>query len=182
MTRISKVSMAAIAMTYAFLAFYTTIIITYILSGNINLNLYGFNILLIPGFTVDSHIIAFGSMSWIIFVVGTFVAATPTMLCLAILLRILGDYYHGAIFTSENARRYRNIGLILVIDALIATTMGDSIRVLAATLNNPPGERILSLSVGSTNIYLLFAGTVMFTIALAMQEASRIHDENQLTV
>lgn len=187
MTRISTMSMAAIVMTCAFATFYIALILASILSDNPASTLQtttmtGFHASLDPGISVATQAVPFGSAAWIVFVLGTVIAAAPTVFCLAILLRILRDYYNGDTFTLANARRYRNIGIILVIDALIATTVGDSIRILGATLNNPPGERLLSISIGTVNIYLLFAGIIMFTIALVMQEASRIHVENELTV
>lgn len=187
MTRISKISLASIITTWAFMAFYIAVILASLLSDNPTTSIQtsittGFHVSYDAGYPVPTQSIPFGSASWIVFVLGTMVAAAPTLLCLAILLRILGDYNGGDIFTLANARRYRNIGIILVIDALAATTIGDSIRDLAAILNNPPGERILSISVGSTNFYLLFFGVIMFTIALVMQEASKINSENQLTV
>jgi len=114
--------------------------------------------------------------------VGTFDRGITILVCLWMLRAIFKNYNDGNIFGSSNASYFKKIGLLLFFDALVTTPLGNTLLNLAMTFNNPPGERFLTISFGSTNIYLLFFGLVIFIISLVMSEASKIHAEQQLTV
>jgi hypothetical protein len=106
----------------------------------------------------------------------------PVMIGLYALIKIFQKYRLGEIFNAENARYYRLIGFMFFMDALIAKPIGECLMTLALTLNSPPGQRYIGLSFGSTNIEALFVGAVVIVVSWVMLEASKLHDEQRLTV
>ncbi|MFT0892413.1 DUF2975 domain-containing protein [Pseudochelatococcus sp. G4_1912] len=110
------------------------------------------------------------------------IGTVPMFVCLWLLRTVFKNYREGNIFSDDNASCFRKIGILLILDALIATSVSETAFIFAMTFNNPPGERMISVSVGSPQLYLLFLGLVIFIISLVMSEASKIHAEQQLTV
>lgn len=106
----------------------------------------------------------------------------PLFLSLFVLKSIFLNYQKGEIFSTLNARHYRCVGWLFFLDALIAQPLSNLLMVLAVTLANPPGHRYISLSFGTPNIEALFCGMLVIVIFWIMLEASKLHDEQQLTV
>lgn len=111
----------------------------------------------------------------------------PIFLSLFSLKSIFQNYQKGKIFTITNAQHYRRLGIFFFLDALLATSIADMLMVLAATLSNPPGHRYISISFGTPNIEALFCGILVcgilvIVISWVMLEASKLHEEQQLTI
>lgn len=94
------------------------------------------------------------------------------------LRRLLAHYRQGALFDLHAARLLRSVGLWLTgMGAL--QTLTPTLGALALTLHNPPGHRILALSVNFENYTVLLFGTLIVLLASVMVEAARIAQENQ---
>ncbi len=106
----------------------------------------------------------------------------PIWLSLWALIGIFKNYQQGEIFSVANARYYRRIGWMFIFYGLIAITLHDTLMTLATTINNPPGERLLSIGFGSPNIEAIFCGTVVIIVSWVMLEASKLYDDQKLTV
>jgi hypothetical protein len=50
--------------------------------------------------------------------------------------------------------------------------------ILALTLGNPPGQRILSVHLASEHYIMLLLGLVLIAMAMVMREAQRMAQEN----
>ncbi len=74
---------------------------------------------------------------------------------------LFGLYGRGQIFTAENARRLRRFAL----------------AVLAVTLGNPPGQRLLSVGFSSSQLVTLFMGAMFLVIAWVMDEARELAED-----
>ncbi|MBI5112354.1 MAG: DUF2975 domain-containing protein [Rhodovulum sp.] len=87
------------------------------------------------------------------------------------------DFAAGRIFTIEAARHLRLFGLSVLLQGplgpLTATLLG-----LALSLGNPPGQRLLVLTLSINDYVALVVGGVMLAIAAVLREAVRLADEN----
>lgn len=94
------------------------------------------------------------------------------------LRRLLAHYRQGALFDLQAARLLRGVGQWLTgMGAL--QTFTPTLGALALTLHNPPGHRILALSISFENYTVLLFGTLIVLLAGVMVEAARIAEENQ---
>lgn len=108
--------------------------------------------------------------------------ALPVFAGLYLLRMIFRNYKQGIIFNTANAQNYRNLAILFFFDALLVQPINQMLLVLAATLYNEPGHRYISAAFGTTNCAVLFAGALLITISWIMLEASKLQDEQQLTV
>lgn len=94
-------------------------------------------------------------------------------------LHHLFDLYGQAkFFTETNARCLRAFAGALFINALLVPIAGILLS-LALTFNNPPGQKALSISVGSGELETAFVAAIFWVIAWIMQEGRRLADENE---
>jgi len=113
---------------------------------------------------------------------GTLVQLLPDlvfMLMLWQLRQLFRGYRHGLLFTFEQIRRYRQIGVLLCVSflvELIQTPLLDTVL----TMSGP--EIHGSVSISSSDFRLLLAGLIVLALALVMREAKLLADEQQLTV
>jgi hypothetical protein len=101
------------------------------------------------------------------------------LLGLANLMRLFSLYERGFIFTERNVACYRRLGRVL----LLWVALGFTSRVLmsiALTFHNPPGERLLAVSLQSSDFVGLFVGFTILTIAWVMDEARKLKDDLEL--
>lgn len=90
---------------------------------------------------------------------------------------LFGCYGRGEVFGGEPVLRLRRIGLALMWMA-IARPVGATLCVLALTLGNPPGQRMLSFTVAWMDYLALLIGLMLLAIATVMREAGRAAREN----
>ena len=65
---------------------------------------------------------------------------------------------------------------------MITRPLEEVIHTFAATFNNPPGQKIISISVGTMTIEAMFYGSILLLIGWVMKEAAKIEEEQALTV
>ena len=70
----------------------------------------------------------------------------------------------------------------LAIAGTVAGFLARTLTVLALTLGNPPGQRQLTIGLGSDEITSLIVGLLFFAFALVMQEALRLEEDNRSIV
>jgi len=120
-------------------------------------------------------------LSKLIFVASNIVGALSFFLSLFVLKSIFKNYRKGEIFTRKNALSYRSLGLLSFLDALLAP-LSDTLMILAVTLSNEPGHRYLSLSFGTPSFDAFFTGAIVIVISWVMGEASRLQEDQHLTI
>lgn len=113
---------------------------------------------------------------------ASLVGSSPYILCYYALHKLFGNYAKGEIFINENVNIYKNLGRILFINGLLCIPLYDSLMVLAATINNVPGKRMLSIGFGSPNLEAVLLGFVVMVISWVMSQANDLTHEQQLTV
>jgi len=111
--------------------------------------------------------------------VATLAASLPLLALtggLVALARMFGRMQVGRVMVRENAAALRRTGWLFAAAALLFT-LGHTVAVLALTYANPPGERVLSISLGPQQLGTLVIGVVMLVFGLVMQEAAAQSDE-----
>lgn len=94
------------------------------------------------------------------------------------LRQLLAHYMRGTLFDLQAAQLLRSTGLWLTgmgAMQVLSPTLG----LLALTLHNPPGHRLLSVGMSFENYTVLLLGTLIVLLASVMVEATRIAQENQ---
>ena len=99
-----------------------------------------------------------------------------TIFALEQLRRLFGRYAQGVIFAAGNSRHLRRFALSVIGLALLQPL---TIALLSVALSwgNPPGQRMLTLSVGTPEVSMLFVGAVFLVIAWIMELGRELAEE-----
>lgn len=108
-------------------------------------------------------------------------ASLPPSLLLGLALyqvwALFGRYASGDIWCAQSATHLRRAALALAALAP-ALPLSKTLAVLALTLGNPPGQRILHIGLGLQDLLALLTGLMLLAVATVMAEAVRIAEEN----
>ena len=96
------------------------------------------------------------------------------------LRRLFGLYAVGTIFAAENARCLRGFAVSVIVLALLEPVARALLSVVLS-MHNPPGQRVLELSIGWSQVPTLFLGLVLLVIAWIMDEG-RVMAEDQAQI
>ena len=97
---------------------------------------------------------------------------------MARLRRLFHLYQTGDIFSADAARCLKQFAITVMLQAVLGPIASAAHSVIV-TFHNPPGERMLSLSLGSGEFAALLLGGLLLVIAWIMGESSRVADENR---
>lgn len=97
------------------------------------------------------------------------------------LRELFGLYAAGEIFSRRNVACYRALGRALLYWAG-AAFVNTSLLSLAMSAGMPPGQRFLTISLGSDELAALFAGAVALVVSWVMDEGRHIEEEQALTI
>ncbi|WP_431102158.1 DUF2975 domain-containing protein [Roseateles noduli] len=103
--------------------------------------------------------------------------ALLSLYALVCLWRLFGAYLRGEVFTDAATHGLRRLGQSVTAMALVMP-LTDTATVLALTLGNPPGQRMLAVHLGSQHYIVLLLGLVLIAMAMVMREAQRMAQEN----
>ncbi len=107
--------------------------------------------------------------------------AGVTVAGLYYLIRLFGLYEQGKIFLRENVAYYRKLGFIIIY-SMIASIVYSSLMTTVLTLDNPPGQRMISFGISSAEIARLVIGLIVLLVSWIMDIGREIQEEQQLTV
>ena len=93
------------------------------------------------------------------------------------LRRLFGAYSAGAIFAAGNALDLRTFALSVAASVLAKIVVGPLLSVIVSW-HNPPGTRVLEISVRSNDLGALFVGCLFLVVAWIMAEAQRLAEDN----
>ncbi len=113
---------------------------------------------------------------------GNLLGAAPYIFGYILLHRLFSNYSQGRIFTALNPVIYKKLGRLTLLNGILIIPLKEGLMVMAATLTYPPGHRYITLSFGTPNLEVILCGLLIIVIALVMQEAQALQEENQLTV
>jgi len=96
-------------------------------------------------------------------------------------IALFSNYEKGEVFTLENVLYYRKIAHTIFY-YVIASLLSKPLISLALTFQNPPHEKMIVASMGSTEIQLLITGGLILLVSWVMQEAYTLAEENAQTI
>lgn len=115
---------------------------------------------------------------------GFFISFIPVaifMLIAFLLIRLFDGYQRGAIFTLESIKSIRKIGTTMFIWAAL-NPLYQTLMSFVLTRNNPHGQKVIVICMGTDYFYNLITAGIIFLIAYIMQEGVKLHEEQTLTV
>ncbi len=126
-----------------------------------------------PAFlAVNSRVIAFA---------GGIPAILVMLVALNSLKVLFSLYERGIYFQAENVKQFKLLGK-LALWGVLTNVVNETFLILAKTINNPPGEKILAISISCDHVKLMVVACIIMLISMVMDEGRKIKDENQLTV
>jgi hypothetical protein len=90
-------------------------------------------------------------------------------------------YENGHIFTRQNVDCFKSLGRMMIVWAA-CHFVSNSLMSIVLTLENPPGQRMLTLGLGSPEFGGLFVGGVVLTITWVMDEARKLNEDHELFI
>ena len=103
------------------------------------------------------------------------------MFAIVTIMRLLKLYREGIVFSAAHVLLFKRLGQALIcygISGIFHTTgLG-----LVMTMNNPPGQKMLTLGMGSDDISLFVVAAVVLTLSWVMDEGRKQAEEQALTV
>lgn len=94
------------------------------------------------------------------------------------LRRAFKSFAQGQWFDSRNSRSLRAFALLLVLQGIVKPIHLALASVLLSW-NHPPGERVLSISVGSNELVLICSGVVLWVLSDLLVRGMRADAENR---
>ena len=114
-------------------------------------------------------------------IAATMLPAGVSMYGVWVLKRLFGLYEQGEIFTESTVGCFRSLARTLFL-WFGASVLSVPLLSLALTLHFPPGERMVSLSLGSPDLTALFVGAMLRVAAWVMAEGHRLSQDQELTI
>ncbi len=97
------------------------------------------------------------------------------------LAKLFKLYENAIVFSAENVKHYRALGFIAIF-WVIAEFIRIPLASLAISLNNPPGERFITMGLELVDIATLIIGSIIVLISWVMEEGRRLEDEQAHTI
>lgn len=112
------------------------------------------------------------------------IEALPLTFTVLICLRLSSlfqSFEQGYLFELRNIANIKRIGMYMILSQCIQLIYQPLISA-TLTYNNPIGERMAAITVGTTNFSNLLTAIIIFVAAWIMQEAYKLKCDSQLTI
>lgn len=96
-------------------------------------------------------------------------------------ITLFKNYEKGNVFSIQNVSYYRKIGYTLFY-YVVANLISRPFMSLALTFQNPPHHKMISISFGSNDLFIMITGGLVLLVSWVMQEAYKISEENAQTI
>ena len=90
-------------------------------------------------------------------------------------------YETRLIFTEQNVDCFRSLGKALIL-WVIANVVRNTLLSVVLTIHNPPGQRVITFGLYSTDFTGIFVGIIILVISWVMDEGRKIQEEQALIV
>ncbi len=119
-----------------------------------------------------------GPINLILGFIVSMVSASVILYGVVRLRRLFLRFQQGDLFNEPNAQHLLVFAKMLFISVLVSPVAGALLSILL-TMNNPPGQRAITLSIGSNEIAVLFLSGIFIAVAWIMREGYRLAAENK---
>jgi len=109
------------------------------------------------------------------------IPAALIMLSTKYLSGLFALYEKSVFFSEQNVTYIRKLGNIVILWSFM-DIVKQTLLVLAISLNNPPGQRMLVIGIGTFQLSLLLIGYIIVLFSRVMDEARVMNDEQQYIV
>ena len=116
-------------------------------------------------------------MGFMVFMLPTGVAMTGAYH----LMRLFELYERGEIFKLSNVHCYKKLSRV-VIWWFVAGILCQSLLSVVLTLHHPPGQRMLTFALSSSDLAILLLGLILAVITWVMEEGRKLQEDQDLTV
>ncbi|TMX46649.1 DUF2975 domain-containing protein [Photobacterium damselae] len=120
-------------------------------------------------------------MTRILAMISSLLLSGVILYALRVLIHLFKNYEQNEIFTLDNAKCYRKLGYSIFYWVGSSVVYGTAMSVILS-FNNPPGERLLTVTFAGIDFLTLIFGMIILIISWVMQEGFRIADENNHTI
>lgn len=93
------------------------------------------------------------------------------------LWRLFGCYERGEVFSAAATHHLRRLGQTVVAMAPVMP-LTHTLTILALTWQNPKGQRLFTFELSPSHYVELLFGLILLAMALVMQDARRLAEEN----
>jgi len=124
------------------------------------------------------------NLTWIQKILGFFINSilTSLLICgLILVIQLMKRIQRNEYFSLNNISKLRMITKIALVYA-IYTPICSSILSVILSLNNVPGERVITLTIGSAEILNILIFCFMFLIMTMFQRGYELKHEQELTI
>jgi hypothetical protein len=97
------------------------------------------------------------------------------------LVRLFRLYEQGQIFRDSNVRCFKKLSRVLIW-WFAAGIVHNSLLSVVLTLHTPPGQRMITVELGSPDLTALLLGAILAVIAWVMEEGRRLQEDQDFTV
>lgn len=97
---------------------------------------------------------------------------------LVVVWRLLGQFQRGQLLDRWSALLLRRIGWVLVAMGPLHA-LGNSVALSALTWRNPPGQRLVGLSLQPEDATLLVLGALLILLGRVLTEAARVDEDHR---
>lgn len=121
------------------------------------------------------------NLSWGSKCVGIFLSSLPLVVLASGLLSLRAlfqQYTYGEYFSSSSAIHLRKLSQAIAL-WVVANFLCEPLLSVWLTLQNPVGERLISLSFNSSSLIALFLATCIAIVGRILQRAGELNSENQ---
>ncbi len=134
--------------------------------------------------TMDDTYMPALPLPWSTRVLGLAVSMIPTgvtMLSLWWLIRLFSCFVGGEIFTENTVKYIRYLGWTMVA-GVVAAPIHEALLTTVLTIHNAPGERMVMISLESTDFEQLVTAGVIILVSWIMEEGRKLREADELTV
>lgn len=103
------------------------------------------------------------------------------MYCIWQMIKLFSLYSRGRIFTSDNSSCYRRAAWALLANEFISPIIQTGTS-LAVSMNNPEGERFVSIGFSDANVANIIIACVILAVSWVTDEGLRLREEAELTI
>ncbi|MEZ8825096.1 DUF2975 domain-containing protein [Vibrio amylolyticus] len=114
-------------------------------------------------------------------VIASLLLSSIIMYALTVLIRLFRNYENGEVFSLANVKSYQRLGYCLFYWVGGSVLYGALMSVILS-FNNPPGERIFTVSFVGMDVLTLILGFIVLIISWVMKEGYILADENSHTI
>jgi hypothetical protein len=178
MNKIQRFSRVFKSVFYVLLLVYPLLVLSYWISPH-TFTAFGMRFGIPAGTKIMHHMI-WQEKAW-----GFSINLIPSLITMAVfyyLAKLFANYEQGKIFILASSRYLKRIGYLLLTNALIVPFVINPVVQAIITMHNPAGFRYAMITFGTVNLYYIFVSLIFILISWVMTEASKIKEDQQLTV